>query len=1168
MERKKTPPNGHGRGARTLWQPHQPSTPRGNTTQPPTPRSPRPAPGGHAGWQAVEVTRGSPPFSRQATRGPGPTGPAPLAQSKASVAWDTLLGGETPLLTRRGTPQEPVFHFAQGGDARGHHSSIAAACADAWQQGAPQGLALLNAACEELDAPALWCRLLKQHAVQLLGVAGTASAHQFSGVVRAVRVLFEQGWCDPQSPWHVEPPARQALQTLLARLDPPLALRLALAEIEQRLRTRDSGPMSASQGLELLRRLHECAAEALRLPDFVLAQRTWALGERVAALFPVDAQGLDAAVRALANALGKTLRPALEHEHRAGLGEWIALDIGATPDSGGRTLTGVRLQGLDTDKQRQRALDELHAWLQAQLTRTPGQRLLHWADLQRVLQAVAETLSWQPSAQQRLQWCLLEARHGLHAEPLIALLSDRTADATIDNESLQAILRLATEPALALADRTDLLRRVLPWLPPKAEAPELHARCLHSLQAIDDDEMRALLLQRYDLRFGSAFPTQRVGQDHTPSARVREWMRQKDPCGGDWDELVQGLELSVSLSPMDQLLQGKGSVLLDRLSKLCQHANQQSNAERLAQVRAWAEQLLRRLKTHPEGATSLLRSRCELLCQHLLQAQHKACAARLHPWFEAAPRTSATLPLKCQRLDPQSPGLASAEARQQAWSLFLSWLELELSLPGGAPWDGVQALVDEVALALQIQPEAGLLSRLGQAHEQPAPEHPATEAPTAVTRWFSITSLRLSGHTQLSIRVARGAQAPDNDDDYQSAQTALLNWMLHELQKPDGADWPTVLDLVPPLENAWKPWRLDRQRLLGLCLWRVADTQTPDPMLKLLPLLEGPDETILSALLEQAAQTRWPPLTRATLLQAVIQRLRVGPHADASLAIQTLRAALAHDDSGTRLTLLAQYRQRHLGEVGSESDRLLQALLKLESLDKLTDAELIDTLEGIRQRERRAPRPLWLELCRVVLARVAPRLLALSRSSDASTSHKAGEVLRRLLWRMAHPQAGDKAQAIEDQFDLLTSLAGAIPSDQRVAFLQWLDQVYVRQIQHALQPQREGALPSLPMAALAMRGAVAVLGAKPGQLPVPPGAVGHAVVDAGTRFFTDWFHAARAPGDEAAAPPDADRSMARILLKIALFRLNKDPLAPKLEDPLAQELSAAADGLLRLHERQ
>jgi len=1149
MERDPTPPRGNG--TRPSWQAHQPSTPRNSATQQPhTPRSPRHTPVGRGGWRAADTLRHNPSFSRSPTHSPEHGDTAPLARSKASEAWKRLLEGDSPLLVKRGTPQAPLFSFPQGGDAQGLHSSIATACADAWQQSPPQGLALLNAACENLDAPTLWCRLLRQHAVQLQDAANTASPPQLSGIVRAVRFLFEQDWCNPQSPWHLEAPARQALQTWIKRLDPTLALRLTLAEIEQRLGTVDSRPLSASQAMELLRRLHESATQALELPDFVQAQRIWGLGKRVAALFPPNPHGLDAAVLALANALGKSLRPPLQREHQAGLGDWIVFHIDP-PDGEGHTLTRVQLQDLETDEQRQQALGELRAWLQTQLTRPRGQRLLGWADVQRVTEAVSQALSWQPSAPERLRWCLLEAEYGLNAEPLIALLCHGSEDSTLDGPSLQAILRLVAEPALALADRVELLRYALPLLPPKEAEPELHRLCLRSLQAIGDEELRSMLRKQYDQRFGSVFPEQRLGPDHSPLARVRERARQWDRRGGDWDELTQGLELSITLTAMPQLRQAKGSELLDRLRHLSQHTGRPLAAERLARLGAWAEQLLQRLKADPEGAASLLCKRCELLCRDLRQAQHKAIVARLQPWFEASPRASAAAPLKCQRLDLQSPELASPEARQQAWSLFLDWLVLELALPGGPPWEGIADLVDEVAQALQVQPEADLLSRLRHVVAQRAPARPQTEAPTAVTPWFSITSMRLNGGTQLSIRVARGAQAPANDDEYQSAQTALFNLMLHELQKPDGADWPALLDLVHELESAWKPWRLDRQRLLGLCLWQVAHTGGPGALLQLLPLLEDPDEAILSALLEQAVLPQWSPLLRAALLQAVIKWLPVGPQALGPLTLQTLQACLAHDDAGTRLTLLAQFRQRHLGDAGSESGVLLKTLLTLESLDEPSNARLTGVLEGIHQRERRAPRPLWLELCRVLLARVAPHLLALSRSNDDSAADKAGDLLRSLLWRMAHPEAGDRAQALEDQFELLAHLAAAVPSEERATFLHWLDDACARQLKRALMPQRQGAQPKLPMAALAMRGAIAVLSAGPGRLPKYQAAVDHVVANAGVRFFTDWFQAAQA---------DADRSMARLLLKAKLVALDKDPLA--------QELSGLADGLMRLHGQQ
>lgn len=83
-----------------------------------------------------------------------------------------------------------------------------------------------------------------------------------------------------------------------------------------------------------------------------------------------------------------------------------------------------------------------------------------------------------------------------------------------------------------------------------------------------------------------------------------------------------------------------------------------------------------------------------------------------------------------------------------------------------------------------------------------------------------------------------------------------------------------------------------------------------------------------------------------------------------------------------------------------------------------------------------------------------------------------------------------------------------------------------------------------------MRGAIAVLRAAPGRPPARPSRSGHAVADAATRFFTDWFCALQALGGEAALAHEADLAMTRLLHQAALFELRQDPAAPALNEAM------------------
>ena len=154
--------------------------------------------------------------------------------------------------------------------------------------------------------------------------------------------------------------------------------------------------------------------------------------------------------------------------------------------------------------------------------------------------------------------------------------------------------------------------------------------------------------------------------------------------------------------------------------------------------------------------------------------------------------------------------------------------------------------------------------------------------------------------------------------------------------------------------------------------------------------------------------------------------------------------------------------------------------------------------------------------------------------------------------RLAHPERGDKAQAIERQFELLGALVEALPRERRQAFLEQLDGAYAQHIDEALvacleHPQREA-----PVTALAMRGAIRVLSAALRDGPTGPAPrQDNSTTGKAVRFFADWFAALRQPGT-------ADLSGIKLLHQAQLFQVRMDPLT--------RDLTALMNGLFKLHE--
>lgn len=456
------------------------------------------------------------------------------------------------------------------------------------------------------------------------------------------------------------------------------------------------------------------------------------------------------------------------------------------------------------------------------------------------------------------------------------------------------------------------------------------------------------------------------------------------------------------------------------------------------------------------------------------------------------------------------------------------------------------------ALQPLLDPPTGAQPSGTQASPRPDGD---TAEPDSLDRWFRIERASPVGGSGGPVRywLARGTKAPQTDSDKEQAQEAVLTWVLRELADPNGLRWPVLMDTIKDIEGTWQ-YRFDRQRLLTLCVWTAEEHKDPGPLLQFLHLLEGcePAECPLAGLIEQARNGLWASPIRSALLQAIGPRLPRLDDTAGPLHACYLEAALALPDPEDCNTLLRYYLNSQHVDTASETGRLVKAVLQQEATPPAPHGEWLEQLLGLQRREGTAVWVVWRVLCGALLQRVAPRLAECLESADATLVKATHDLVRHLLFRLAHPERGDRAQAIERQFELLSALVDALPSDRRQAFLERLDAAYATQIDDGLQALLKNTTRKAPITALAMRGAIQALhAALPRQEPPSPRPrTDTSTTGKAARFFADWFAALR--------QPDANLQDIKFFHQKALFQV---PM-----DPLTRDLTALMDGLFTLHD--
>lgn len=553
-------------------------------------------------------------------------------------------------------------------------------------------------------------------------------------------------------------------------------------------------------------------------------------------------------------------------------------------------------------------------------------------------------------------------------------------------------------------------------------------------------------------------------------------------------------------------------------------------------------------------------------------------------WEDMEPLIAHVLPAVQQTLDGTPWLQLQLRARMRTPDPKALRLWLFQTVPAHMPWFDNPALRDLIHLCHEAKADRSEWDKLLQALRQrpgfarlPANAHllPLLNPPTGpqpcgtppgpppdqdtarsdpLDPWFRIERADPVGDSAGPVRywVPRGPQAPQTPDHREQAQEAVLTRVLRELADPSGLRWPALMDTVKDIEGAWQ-YRVDRQRLLALCVWTAEEHKDPGPLLQFLHLLEGcePAECPLAGLIEQARNGHWAPPIRSALLQAIGPRLPTLDDTAGPLHARYLDAILTLPDPGDRHTLLRYYLNSQHVDTSSETGRLIKAVLQQEATPPAPLDEWLALLRGLQRREVTAVWAVWRVLCGALLQGAAPRLAECQSGADARLTPATHELIRQLLFRLAHPERGDRAQAIERQFELLGALVEALPRERRQAFLEQLDGAYAQHIDEALvacleHPQREA-----PVTALAMRGAIRVLSAALRDGPASPmprkdsSTTGKAV-----RFFADWFAALRQPGA-------ADLSGIKLLHQAQLFQVRMDPLT--------RDLTALMNGLFKLH---
>ena len=194
-------------------------------------------------------------------------------------------------------------------------------------------------------------------------------------------------------------------------------------------------------------------------------------------------------------------------------------------------------------------------------------------------------------------------------------------------------------------------------------------------------------------------------------------------------------------------------------------------------------------------------------------------------------------------------------------------------------------------------------------------------------------------------------------------------------------------------------------------------------------------------LLEQACDPQRTSHERAARFKSLFDQLPARDDTSAPLHAQCLKAMLTPIDPVERRALLGYYHQRHRFQVRSDNTpRLFLLVSKLQKPEHRTTEHAWEELDHVSSPGRSTNWPVWRELCRVLASQMADVIRAFQQSGESpANKRRFNELVLRVVLRLAAGANEEEETAIARQFDLLSDLAQALPSNYRGACLRLLE---------------------------------------------------------------------------------------------------------------------------------
>jgi len=372
----------------------------------------------------------------------------------------------------------------------------------------------------------------------------------------------------------------------------------------------------------------------------------------------------------------------------------------------------------------------------------------------------------------------------------------------------------------------------------------------------------------------------------------------------------------------------------------------------------------------------------------------------------------------------------------------------------------------------------------------------------------------------------------------------LLGWGNTQLHDPSGLSFDLLVKVFETVDTELDGrMALEPEDWLQMTLMECQRTGTALRLITLLPSLPAGtlDEASLAQVFQVAARPELDPGERANVIQNALSCLppRDGPgamsHADCLLSI------LAHEDASLRRNLFRRYCSHHPFDPSRDpTPQLFELLSRLRESEGQQDS---DTWAQLVQPGPATAWPLWRALCLRLITLMAPRIRGAQLA--APDLHSALEANTQVLYAVHRlswlPEQA--ALSAERQATLLSALCDAMPLAHRRSFLEQLDVACLDLMRQALAMRTGERLSGL----IALRGALLALSGPsvPGQRLAN---TGEADIDAGVRFFAEWFAVRLAPHRGAS---DEREALKALKLQYELSRYSPETaLSPRTPDPL------------------